>query len=479
MADSRQVLAVEKQLKKPKLAIEIKMSVAVLPQPSYMEHYLQNSLPGSLSSDSDSDAGYGTPAESLVEAIQKKELQKKKKCLEQLTVPELTLSRSDGADVGPVVVDLDLQERIVKQVEWYFSDENLLKDSFLMKHINRNKQGYVSLKLVASLRKVKTLSKDWKVVLECLKNSNLLALNEEGTKIRRISPAPQVDFGHIAKTLLVTSYPDQEPNLAEIEQRFGRHGELVQVRLVHPGRAIPLDVKPCKTQHPSLGKELCILLQYGSESVAKSALKKINEQLSWRDETEVHMLSEKKSANHDANSKEQDDSSSQEGRKKKKKGGDSKGPEQYSKQKGGKDSFQHLYDHSPSLRGSREGTPIRQNLQRRVSPPSGASSPDTHRYNKSHSTRATPEPSRRYLRPDLRSKDYSSDSGMSSCGSRSSSESPKLTPEPSRREFSWRSADKQHSHMNSNVIRQPMGPDGTRGFVRRRLNPISIAVQSC
>ena len=38
----------------------------------------------------------------------------------------------------------------------------------------------------------------------------------------RISPAPQVDFGHIAKTLLVTSYPDQEPNLAEIEQRRNR-----------------------------------------------------------------------------------------------------------------------------------------------------------------------------------------------------------------------------------------------------------------
>lgn len=468
---------------KSKLAIT-KMSVAVLQQPSYMEHYLQNSLPSSLSSDSDSDAGYGTPAESLVEAIQKKELLQKKN-LEQLkSVPELTLSSSDGTDGGPVVVDLDLQERIVKQVEWYFSDENLLKDSFLMKHINRNKQGYVSLKLVASLRKVKTLSKDWKVVLECLKNSNLLALNEEGTKIRRISPAPQVDFGHIAKTLLVTNYPDQDPNLADVEQRFSRHGELVQVRLVHPGRAIPLDVKPCKTQHPSLGKELCILLQYESEAVAKSALKKINEQLSWRDEMEVHILGEKKSTDHDTNLKEQDDSPSQEGRKKKKKGGDLKGPEQYSKQKGSHHStFQHLHDHSPFLRGSREGTPIRHNFQRRVSPPSGASSPDTHRYGKSHSTRATPESSRRYLRPDLRSKDYSSDSGMSSCGSRSSSESPKLTPEPSRKifsgELSWRSADKQHSHMNSNVIRQPMGPDGTRGFAKHRLNPISIAVQSC
>lgn len=456
------------------------MSVAVLHavQPSYMENlYLQNALPSSLSSDSDSDAGYGTPAVNFVQAVQKKDLQKKD--LEQLIV----LSSSTEVD-GPVMVDLDLQERIVKQVEWYFSDENLLKDSFLMKHINRNKQGYVSLKLVASLRKVKTLSKDWKVVLGCLKHSNLLALNEEETKIRRISPAPQVDFGHIAKTLIITNYPDQEANLVDVEQRFGRHGELVQVRFVYPGRAIPLDVKPCKAQHLSLGKELCILIQFESKAAAKSALKKINEQLSWRDEMEVHLLGENKSA--DQESKDQDDKSTREGRKKK--GGDAKGPEpqiQSAKQKGthhSKDSLQHLRDYPPSLRSFHEGTPVRQILQRRVSPPSASSSPDIHhRHGRSHGVKPSPELSKKYLRPDLR-KDYSSDSGMSSCGSRSSSESPKLTPEPTRRffpgELSWRSADKHHGHMNSCVIRQPLGPDGTRGFTKHRLSPISIAVQS-
>lgn len=441
------------------------MSVAVLQiQPSYLEHYLKNALP-STAPDTDSDTGYGTPVETFV---QKEEL-------EHLMVPELpVLSREAGASDG-TQIDLDLQERIVKQVEWYFSDENLLKDSFLMKHINRNKQGYVSLKLVASLRKVKTLSKDWKVVLECLKHSSLLALNEEETKIRRISPAPQVDFSHIAKTLLITNYPDQEPNLADVEQRFGGHGEIVQVRLVHPGRAIPLDVKPCKAQYSALGKELCILVQYGSEGVAKSALRKIREQLSWRDEMKAHLLGEKKSA--DQESKVQEDRSTRlSGEGRKKKGVDSKGPVS-------KDSSQHFRDYSPSLRVSHEGTPIRKILQRRSSPPSASSSPDAHRHSKSHGAKASPEMSGKYLRPDLRKPDYSSDSGVSSCGSRSASESPKLTPEPTRKLFSgdlsWRSADKQHFHMNSCVIRQPMGPDGSKGFLKRRVSPISIAVQSC
>ena len=211
------------------------MSVAVLPvQPNYMESFLQRPLSTALAShDSDSDAGYGTPAETFY-AVE--DLKKDKK------LSAADLSSNDEGERGEVV-DSDLQEKVIKQVEWYFSDDNLLKDSFLMKHINRNKQGFVSLKLVASLRKVKTLSKDWKIVLESLKHSSLLALNEEETKIRRKSPAPQVDFGHIAKTLLITAYPQEQPNLADLEQTLWKIW-----------RNFSSSTRPTWTRHPS-GRE--------------------------------------------------------------------------------------------------------------------------------------------------------------------------------------------------------------------------------
>lgn len=438
------------------------MSVAVLHAPAAychaQEHYAITSH-----SDSDSDTGYRTPAEIFhpVAVVQQK---------------ETPVDSSSDEEPGEIVVDPDLEEKIVKQVEWYFSDENLLKDSFLMKHINRNKQGYVSLKLVASLRKVKTLSKDWKLVLDSLKRSTLLALNEEETKIRRTSPAPQVDFSHISKTLLITGYPHQEPNLADVEQHFGRYGEVIRVRLVCPGRAIPLDIKPCKAQCPSLGKDLCILIQYKTQELAKSALKKICEQQSWRDEMKVQLLGGKNLP--DQEPKDQEDKTSPLNKKRK---GESKSPEvQSSQSTKNYQAPRQSRDYSPSqLRNSREVTPIKV-LQQKGSPPS---SPITHRRNKSKGIRSSPELSRRYLRPEYTRNDYSSDSGISS-GCRSSSESPKMTPESSRRFFSssfgetsWRSADK-HSHMNSCVIRQPLGPDGTRGFTKQRVSPISIAVQS-
>lgn len=37
----------------------------------------------------------------------------------------------------------ELAEKIAAQVEFYFSDENILKDAFLLKHVRRNKEGYV------------------------------------------------------------------------------------------------------------------------------------------------------------------------------------------------------------------------------------------------------------------------------------------------------------------------------------------------
>lgn len=447
------------------------MSVAVIAiQPFYMDPFSQkNPLTASSSLDSDSDAGYGTPAENFfaVEAEKKK-------------IVPVSVEDSSDSDGGEGT-DPELQEKIIKQVEWYFSDENLLKDSFLMKHINRNKQGYVSLKLVASLRKVKTLSKDWKVVLESVRHSKFLSLNEDETKIRRLSPPPQVDFSHIAHTLLITDYADQDPSLVDLEQQFGRYGEISRVRLLHPGRAIPLDVKPCKTQHASLGKELCILVEFTSAEVARQAQKKIREQQSWRDEMKVCLLGDKKS---DADQDARSDG------KKKGKGKDSKCPESPTgKQK--KDNSPaplRQKDFTPSPRSSREGTPMF--AKRKVSPPNStsSSSPSSpapnmfgRRGRKSHGAKCSPEISHKHhLRPDTW-KDYSSDSGLSS---RSASESPKLTPEPTRRFFSGNSADlswrsERHSQPSSCVIRQPLGPDGSRGFGKRRVNPISITVHSC
>lgn len=49
----------------------------------------------------------------------------------------------------------DLTQKIATQLENYLSDENLSDDAFLLKHVQRNKMGYVSLKLLTSFKKVR------------------------------------------------------------------------------------------------------------------------------------------------------------------------------------------------------------------------------------------------------------------------------------------------------------------------------------
>jgi hypothetical protein len=101
------------------------------------------------------------------------------------------VSSSDGNDnnqVASKAVSPEVAERIISQVEAMFSDDHLAKDGFLLKHVRRRSDGFVSLKLVAGLRKVKQISRDFPVVMNSLRSSAKLEVNSEGTKIRRIEP---------------------------------------------------------------------------------------------------------------------------------------------------------------------------------------------------------------------------------------------------------------------------------------------------
>nr|XP_015220874.1 PREDICTED: la-related protein 6A-like isoform X3 [Lepisosteus oculatus] len=49
----------------------------------------------------------------------------------------------------------ELRRKIAAQVESYLSDGNLAEDAFLLKHVQRNRMGYVSLKLLTSFKKAR------------------------------------------------------------------------------------------------------------------------------------------------------------------------------------------------------------------------------------------------------------------------------------------------------------------------------------
>ncbi|KAK1440549.1 hypothetical protein QVD17_06378 [Tagetes erecta] len=102
-----------------------------------------------------------------------------------------------GAPMQPqmyyVASDPVLNANIVSQIDYYFSNENLVKDTYLRR--NMDEQGWVSARLIAGFKKVSLLTDNVQLILDVMRTSTLVEV--QGDKLRRrndwmkwIMPAP-------------------------------------------------------------------------------------------------------------------------------------------------------------------------------------------------------------------------------------------------------------------------------------------------
>lgn len=172
-----------------------------------------------------------------------------------------------------IIPDDELIEKIVTQVEFYFSDSNVSKDKFLLKHIRRNKEGYVSLKLVSSFKKIKQLTKDWRVVAHSLtKASTKIQLNDQGSKIRRIDPLPEIDDTPVTCDVLAINLPLEKPDIVSVSQLFESCGDISLIRVVKAGATLPPDIKHLAAKHPLIKDTQSAWIQFDSPEGAKKAV---------------------------------------------------------------------------------------------------------------------------------------------------------------------------------------------------------------
>ncbi|XP_046398703.1 la-related protein 6 [Ischnura elegans] len=228
---------------------------------------------GSESSTGGKDSGCDNDAE---------ETEKKNKAGDDVAAPDTGAAVSatpadeeDGAPFEPP--DDDLAARIVAQVEFYFSDVNITKDAFLLKHVKRNKEGYVSLKLISSFKRVKHLAKDWRVVAYALQRSVKLQVNEAKTKLRRVDPLPQYDETTPSRTVAVLDLPLERPTIENVAELFSPCGDIALVRILRPGNPVPADARPFVAKHPELSTSVCALVEFEKAECARKAVKEAEE----------------------------------------------------------------------------------------------------------------------------------------------------------------------------------------------------------
>ncbi|XP_028926455.1 LOW QUALITY PROTEIN: la-related protein 6 [Ornithorhynchus anatinus] len=178
--------------------------------------------------------------------------------------------------------EAELIGQLVDRVEFYFSDENLEKDAFLLKHIRRNKRGFVSIKLLTSFKKVKHLTRDWRATAHALRHSAALELDADGRKVRRRAPVPPFPVEHPPGRLLLVHELHRLPGPAEdgagreglparLLGLFGAFGPVASVRLLRPGREPPADVRRLGGRYGRVGRTECALVEFEEEHAAARA----------------------------------------------------------------------------------------------------------------------------------------------------------------------------------------------------------------
>ncbi|CAG2114566.1 unnamed protein product [Medioppia subpectinata] len=79
-----------------------------------------------------------------------------------------------------------LKDYIKKQIEYYFSDENLQRDFFLRRKMDAN--GFLPISLISSFHRVQALTQDVQMVIDSLRDSTLVEV-VDGIKVRpRLTP---------------------------------------------------------------------------------------------------------------------------------------------------------------------------------------------------------------------------------------------------------------------------------------------------
>lgn len=103
-------------------------------------------------------------------------------------IPWQTYTTTENTDVGPYVYGGTGEEEsllidiVRKQIEYYFSEENLEKDFYLRGKMDP--AGWIGVRLISSFRRIQNMTLDYGLVLTAIRSSNVLELRKDMSSVR-------------------------------------------------------------------------------------------------------------------------------------------------------------------------------------------------------------------------------------------------------------------------------------------------------
>ncbi|XP_051145402.1 la-related protein 6C-like isoform X2 [Andrographis paniculata] len=193
-----------------------------------------------------------------------------------------------------IILTDEIRAKIIKQAEYMFSDMSLLANETLMKHVNKDPEGFVSLNFVSTLKKLKSLNVSNQVVAEALRSSTELVVSNDGKKVRRKQPFTDKEKEELQlRAVIAENLPDDHSH-QKIEKMFNVVGRVKAIRICQPqehssSRASKGDVV--------VSNKLHALVEYENPETAEKAAEKLNDERNWRKGMRVRVMLKRPATN--------------------------------------------------------------------------------------------------------------------------------------------------------------------------------------
>lgn len=133
---------------------------------------------------------------------------------QKLETDEEAVAVSEPIEAANDASTTKLEQDIIDQVEYYFSDSNLFRDNFLLGEIKKN-DGWVSLSTLITFKRLASLTTDLKQIADALdkSDSGLVEINDDRQSIRRHPERPLPEKNEetrkeiMSRTVYVKGFP--------------------------------------------------------------------------------------------------------------------------------------------------------------------------------------------------------------------------------------------------------------------------------
>lgn len=186
-----------------------------------------------------------------------------------------------------IAMSEEVKLKIIKQAEYMFSDMSMLANETLVKHVNKDPEGYVPINFVSTLKKLKSLNANNQMVAQALRASSKLVVSSDGKKVKRKLPFTEKEKEELQlRTVIAENLPDDHSH-QKIEKMFNVVGSIKSIRICQPQEH---NASRSNKSDIVVSHKLHALVEYENSETAERAAEKLNDEGNWRKGMRVRLM---------------------------------------------------------------------------------------------------------------------------------------------------------------------------------------------